>query len=248
MKIDYKITALLEIDIQNDFCPAYTGKDGKEHSAGALSVSRGNEIIGPLNKTAQMIHKHGGKVLATQDWHPKDHVSFAASHKNKKTGDTIIIPIPEETIETFNKQFPELTDPIPAATQQILWPVHCVQNTIGAAFHDELDTSLIDFVFRKGFRKNIDSYSAFFENDRCTPTDLYAYLKKQKIKTLIIGGLATDYCVFYTVIDALRLGFDTVMLEDACMGIDMPAGSINNAIKSMKERGALFSTTADLLK
>jgi nicotinamidase/pyrazinamidase len=237
MQINYKTTALLEVDIQNDFCPG-----------GALAVKQGDEIIKPLNTMAEWVHKNGGKVLATQDWHPKDHISFASSHKDKKPGETIIIPIPDETITAFNKKFPDLTDPIPAAMQQILWPAHCVQNTSGATFHDELDTALIDFVFRKGCYKTIDSYSAFFENDRCTPTDLYPYLKEQKIETLIIGGLATDYCVFYTTIDALRLGFKAFVLEDACMGIDMPAGSINSAINAMKERGAVFVSTAGLLK
>ena len=245
MKIDYKTTALLEVDIQNDFCPAYTGKDGAEHPMGALAVGQGNEIIGTLNKLAKKVHKNGGKVLATQDWHPDGHISFAASHKGKKIGEIILVPVSDKAVEAFTKQFPGLSDPIPAAMQQILWPVHCVQNTLGAAFHDQMETSLIDFVFRKGYHKKIDSYSAFFENDRCTPTDLYGYLKEQDIGTIIIGGLATDYCVYYSVIDAIRLGFKVFVVEDACMGIDMPSGSIKNAIKAMKERGASFVSSSD---
>ena len=245
MNIDYQTTALLEVDIQNDFCPAYTGRDGKEHPAGALAVKRGHETIAPLNKLAKIIHENGGKVLATQDWHPSGHISFASSHKDKKIGETIIIPISEKAEEAFYKQFPDLNDPVPAAMQQILWPVHCVQNTPGAAFHDELDTGFIDFVFRKGYHKKIDSYSAFFENDRCTPTDLYGYLKEQNIDTLVIGGLATDYCVFYSVIDAIRLGFKVIAAQDACMGINMPAGSVKKAVKIMKERGASFVSSAD---
>jgi nicotinamidase/pyrazinamidase len=245
MKLDYKTAALLEIDIQNDFCPSYIGKDGKEYPEGALAVRRGHETIVPLDKLAQIIHENGGKILATQDWHPEGHISFASSHADKKTGETIIFPISEKAEEAFHKQFPDLTDPVPAAMQQILWPVHCVQKTPGAAFHDNLDTGLIDFVFRKGFRKNIDSYSAFFENDRCTPTDLYGYLKEHNIDTLVIGGLATDYCVYYSVIDAIRLGFKVFVAEDACMGIDMPAGSIKKAVAAMKERGASFVNSAD---
>ena len=245
MKIDYKTTALLEVDIQNDFCPAYTGKKGIEHPMGALAVNRGHECIPSLNKLAKTVHKNGGKVLATQDWHPAGHISFASSHKGKKIGEIIIIPVSDKTVETFTKKFPELTDPVPAAMQQVLWPVHCVQDTHGAAFHEELDTSLIDFVFRKGYRKKIDSYSAFFENDRCTPTDLYAYLKEQGINTIIIGGLATDYCVLYSVIDALRLGFKVFVVEDASKGIDMPLGSIDKAITAMKERGAIFLSARD---
>ena len=246
MEIDYKTTALLEVDIQNNFCPAYTGKNGKKHPKGALAVDGGNEIIATLNKLAKKAHKNGCKVLATQDWHPSGHISFASSHKDKSIGDIILVPVSEKAVEFFNKNFPDLNDPVPAAMQQILWPEHCVQNTPGAAFHDKLDTSLIDFVFRKGYQKNIDSYSAFFENDRCTPTDLYGYLKEQGIKTIIIGGLATDYCVYYTVTDALRLGFNAFVVEDACMGIDIPAGSINKAIMAMKERGAVFLSSSDL--
>jgi len=246
MNLDFSTTALLAIDIQNDFCPAYTGLDGKEHSIGALAVSRGNEIIDPLNNLAEKVHKRGGKVLATQDWHPEGHISFASSHKNKKIGDIIIVPVLEKAIVAFNKKFPDLTDPIPAAVQQALWPVHCLQNSKGAAFHEYFNTQLIDFVFRKGFRKNIDSYSAFFENDRCTPTDLYGYLKEQGIDTLIFGGLATDYCVFYTVIDSLRLGFKTFVAGDVCMGIDIPAGSVQKTITTMTEQGAVFVSAADV--
>jgi nicotinamidase/pyrazinamidase len=245
MNINYEKTALLEVDIQNDFCPAYTGKDGREHPTGALAVSHGHELIGPLNGLAATIHKRGGKVLATQDWHPANHVSFAVSHKEKKIGDIILVPVSEEAVTRFSEQFPELTDPIPAAMQQILWPVHCLQNTNGSAFHDELDSSYIDYVFRKGYRKTIDSYSAFFENDRCTPTDLYGYLKEQGIDTLFIGGLALDYCVFYSVIDSLRLGLTTYVVTDACRGIDVPPGSIKKATAAMKERGALFCSTTE---
>jgi nicotinamidase/pyrazinamidase len=242
----YVKTALLEVDIQNDFCPAYTGNDGREHPTGALSVKSGLDIIAPLNSFARKIHQRGGRILATQDWHPANHVSFATSHKNKKIGDIILVPVAEEAVTLFTRQFPELSDPIPAAMQQILWPVHCLQNTEGAAFHDELDTTLIDFVFRKGYRKGIDSYSAFFENDRCTPTDLYGYLKEQNIDTLFIGGLATDYCVFYTVSDALRLGFKTFVIADACAGIDVPAGSLERAVETMKKKGAEFINSADI--
>ena len=248
MEINYKTAALLGVDVQNDFCPAYTGKDGTKHPAGALAVKDGHKIITKLNKTAKFVKKNGGKILATQDWHPKGHVSFAASHKDKKPGEIILIPIDDNTVDAFYQKFPDLTDPVPAAMQQVLWPVHCVQNTHGAAFHSSVDFSMIDFVFRKGYHKNIDSYSAFFENDRCTQTDLYGYLKEQKIDTLIIGGLATDYCVYYTVIDAIRLGFKVYVLEDACMGIDLPPGSIKNAINAMKKRGAVFISTLDFKK
>ncbi|MDR2210151.1 MAG: nicotinamidase [Spirochaetaceae bacterium] len=245
MNIDYTKTALLEVDIQNDFCPAYIGKNNTKYPAGALAVADGDKVIDPLNTLAKKIRPMGAKVLATQDWHPENHISFAASHGDKKAGDFIILPVSEKAVTGFTKQFPALTDPIPGAMQQILWPVHCLQNSPGAAFHERLDTSLIDFVFRKGYRKNIDSYSAFFENDRCTPTDLYGYLSGHGIRALIIGGLALDYCVFFSVIDALRLGFETHVIMETCAGIDVPAGSVERAVNTMKEKGAVFNSIGD---
>ncbi|MDR2470854.1 MAG: nicotinamidase [Treponema sp.] len=242
----YGKAALLAVDIQNDFCPPYTGTDGSKRPGGALAVAGGGEIIAPINRMAEMIRRGGGQALATQDWHPAGHISFAATHRGKKPGDLIIIPVPDEPIERFAKEFPGLTDPIPGAVQQILWPVHCLQNSPGAAFHDELDRSLIDFVFRKGWRKNIDSYSAFFENDRCTPTDLHGYLGEKGIETLYIAGLALDYCVFYSVVDALRLGYKTFCVAGASRGIDIPAGSLKNALAVMKDRGAEFAEATDI--
>jgi nicotinamidase/pyrazinamidase len=161
-------------------------------------------------------------------------------------GDTAIVPVSEKAVEVFKQQFPALTDPIPAAMLQVLWPDHCIQNTEGAAFHEIFDLTLIDFVFRKGYQKNIDSYSAFFENDRCTPTDLYSYLKEQGIETLLIGGLATDYCVLYSVIDSLRLGFKTFVILDACMGIDIPDDSVKKALAAMEKQGAFFISSEDI--
>jgi nicotinamidase/pyrazinamidase len=245
MDIDYKKTALLAVDIQNDFCPAYTGKNGKAYPEGALAIKQGDAVIAPLNSLAKKVRKKGGKVLATQDWHPANHVSYAASHPEKKQGDIILVPVSEEAVEAFLRDFPQLTDPIPGAMHQVLWPTHCQQNTEGSGFHEQFDASAIDFVFRKGYHKEIDSYSAFFENDRCTPTDLYGYLKEQNIETILIGGLATDYCVFYTVIDALRLGFTAYCISDACAGINIPKGSLDRAVKVMQDRGAKFVSVAD---
>jgi nicotinamidase/pyrazinamidase len=246
MQLDFSKTALIEVDIQNDFCPAYTGEDGTEHPAGSLSVIHGDAVIAPLNNFAERVCKKGGKVLASQDWHPANHVSFASSHKERKIGDIILLQVSEKAIAAFYERYPDLKTPIPAAVQQILWPVHCVQNTPGAAFHDTLKTEYIDFVFRKGFRKSIDSYSTFFENDRCTPTDLHGYLKKLSVDTLVIGGLAADYCVFYSVMDSLRLGYRTLVLSDAVAGVDLPIGSVNNAIKTMKDAGAIFVSSKDI--
>ena len=246
MKLDYSKTAFLAIDIQNDFCPAYKGKDGREFPKGAMAIKQGDEIIDNINNISAALKQKGVKILATQDWHPSGHVSFASSHPGKTPGDVIYIPVSEEAIEAFYKSFPDIRDPIPAAMQQVLWPDHCVQYTKGAAFHDHFNTSTIDFVFRKGYFKNIDSYSGFFENDRCTLTDLYGYLKENGITTLLMAGLATDYCVLYSTVDSLRLGFKTFVVRDACKGINNPAGSIKNAIAIMEGRGALFVSTADL--
>ncbi|MDR2551810.1 MAG: nicotinamidase [Treponema sp.] len=244
MEIDYSRAALLEVDIQNDFCPAYRGKNG-DRPQGALAINGGNRIIGTLNRLAERIHARGGKILATQDWHPANHVSFAASHRGKNPGDVIILSVDETAFTAFTSRFPGLKDPIPEAIQQILWPVHCLQHSPGAAFHDDLNTDLIDSIFRKGYHRGIDSYSAFFENDRCTPTDLHGYLEKQGINTLIVGGLATDYCVLYSVVDSLRLGFKTFCVIDACAGINVPPGSLDRAAVIMKDRGAVFVSAKD---
>ena len=246
MEIDYTTAALLAVDVQNDFCPAYTGKDGNARPQGALAVKGGDTVTGPLNWAAGRLRREGGKVLATQDWHPAGHVSFASSHKGKKAGDVITLPVPDDIIEDFKRLFPALTDPIPEQTQQMLWPDHCVQDTEGAAFHESLDLTLIDRVFRKGCRENVDSYSAFFENDRCTPTELYGCLRELGVQTLLVGGLATDYCVFYSVIDSLRLGFNTFVIVNACMGIDVPAGSVKEALAVMEQRGAFLISSADI--
>jgi nicotinamidase/pyrazinamidase len=245
MHIDYPKTALLAIDIQNDFCPAYTGKDGKNNPAGSLMIKDGDKIIPPLNRIAKLLHTGGSRVLASQDWHPTGHVSFAASHAGKNIGDIVPLDVPEASIQEFNKRYPQLSDPVPAVIQQMLWPVHCVEGTPGADFHDTLETGYIDCVFRKGCHKTIDSYSVFFENDRCTSTELHAYLKDLSIDTLIIGGLATDYCVFYSAMDSLRLGYKTILLTDAAAGVGVPEGSIEQALKTMKDAGALFAVTGD---
>ncbi|MDR2768656.1 MAG: nicotinamidase [Treponema sp.] len=242
--MDYSKTALIEVDVQNDFCPAYTAKDGTVMSEGALAVKDAGKIIEPLNLLAPRIKEGGGTVLATQDWHPLGHVSFASSH-GKDPGDMILLPVSDRAVQKFNENFPLLRDPIPAAMQQILWPDHCVQLTRGADFHDGLETLYIDYVFRKGFHPNIDSYSAFFENDRCTPTDLPAYLAENGIETVLVAGLATDYCVFYTAIDAIRLGYRTKVVLDASAAVNFPPDSQERAIVVMKDRGVIFTSVKD---
>lgn len=191
--------ALLIIDVQNDFCPG-----------GALAVPDGDAIIPAINR----ISARFDKVVATQDWHPENHISFAVRHMLKEY----------EVIQ--------LTE-----IEQVLWPVHCVPGTWGAEFHKNLDTRPVDLIIRKGSNPEIDSYSAFFENDKKTVTGLHYYLQGLKIEKLYLCGLATDYCVYFSAIDARNLGFDVYFVIDATRGIDFPADNIKKAVQHMTERG-----------
>ncbi len=173
---------------------------------GALAVPGGDEIVGSINAMMDDFDA----VILTQDWHPAGHASFASSHADK---------IPFELIE------------MPYGPQ-VLWPDHCVQGTQGAAFHPELRLDA-DLIIRKGFRSAIDSYSAFFENDRTTPTGLKGYLETRGITHLTMAGLATDFCVHYSAVDAARLGFDVTVKLDACRAIDMD-GSLAAAEQAMQ--------------
>ena len=227
LSIDLKYSVLLEIDLQNDFCPAYISSTGKQMPAGALSVESGDKAIPPLNKLAAAITAAGGRVAASQDWHPPGHVSFASAHPGKKAGDIIDLK---------------------NGASQVLWPDHCVQGRAGAAFHEGLNTELVTMIIRKGFRAGLDSYSAFFENDKKTPTGLEGWLRGLGIKQIIIGGLATDYCVFYSVTDALNLNFQVIVVSDAVLGVDYPAGSTADAIKTMKKNGAVFLSSNEIIQ
>jgi nicotinamidase/pyrazinamidase len=215
MDIDFSTSALIEIDVQNDFCPG-----------GALAVPQGSDVVKPLNILASLFASNGGRVIATQDWHPANHVSFAASHKGKKPGD--IIGLPE-------------------AKGQVLWQEHCVQGSKGANFHQGLDLTPVNLILRKGFREKLDSYSAFFENDQKTSTGLEGFLKSLGIKTVVIGGLATDYCVLYSALDAAKLNFKTVVVKDAARGVGYPEGSIEAAFKSLEEAGILILDSKEII-
>jgi nicotinamidase/pyrazinamidase len=219
-------TLLLIIDVQNDFCPAYTNSSGWSHEDGALAVKDGGAVIAPLNALSKALVLKNGRVAATQDWHPNNHVSFASSYKNKNPGDTVD------------------TDSVKGQT---LWPDHCVQGTVGAALHDELDLKPVSLIIRKGINVDIDSYSAFFENDRCTSTGLEGGIKQMNIETVIIGGLATDYCVFYSAMDSRRLGFHTIVASDAVRGVGIPEGSVEKAESMMKAAGVDFIASKELL-
>ncbi len=179
---------------------------------GALAVPGGDEIIEAVNTMMDGFDS----VILTQDWHPIGHSSFATSHSGKNPFDMIEMPY----------------------GQQVLWPDHCVQGTEGAAFHPGLRTDA-DLILRKGFRPEIDSYSAFFENDRATPTGLEGYLRTRGIEQLTLVGLATDFCVHYSAVDAASLGFDVTVNTDACRAIDME-GSLASATQAMKNAGVML--------
>ena len=177
---------------------------------GALAVAGGDEIVAGVNA---LLPDYQVRVF-TQDWHPRGHSSFASSHDGKA---------PFETVE------------MPYGTQ-VLWPDHCVQGSPGAAFHSGLDATMADLVIRKGFRPSIDSYSAFFENDRETPTGLEGYLRNRGVDTVALVGLATDFCVNYSAVDAAKCGFRATVIEGLCRAIDMD-GSLAAARTGMQKAG-----------
>jgi nicotinamidase/pyrazinamidase len=185
---------------------------------GALAVPEGDEIVPTVNRLAQ----HYDHVLQTQDWHPEGHQSFASSHEGHDPYDVIEVDYGEQT----------------------LWPDHCIQGTDGAAFHSDLDTTRSELIIRKGFRPEIDSYSAFFENDGETPTGLTGYLNERGIDELHLVGLATDFCVKWSAVDGRKQGFDVYVIEDATRGIDQD-GSLAAAWQEMNEAGVqVISSTA----
>jgi nicotinamidase/pyrazinamidase len=177
---------------------------------GALAVADGDAVLPVVNRLAERF----GHVVLTQDWHPPGHSSFATSHPGSVPFESIAMPYGPQT----------------------LWPDHCVQGSSGAAFHPQLVTDRAELVIRKGFRSEIDSYSAFHENDRQTPTGLAGYLRERGLRRIFLAGLATDYCVYYSAVDARRLGFDTTVVEAGCRAIDL-AGSLDAAWKAMAEAG-----------
>jgi nicotinamidase/pyrazinamidase len=184
---------------------------------GALAVARGDEVVPVANRLAERF----SHVVMTQDWHPPGHSSFASTHEGRAPFETIALPYGPQT----------------------LWPDHCVQGTAGAAFHPDLRLPRAELVIRKGFRPAIDSYSAFFENDRRTPTGLGGYLRERGLERLFLVGLATDFCVHYSAIDARRLGFAVVLVEDGCRAIDLD-GSLALAMRAMAAAGVERSASA----
>lgn len=177
---------------------------------GALAVGGGDEIVPAVNRLIEQ----SPHVILTQDWHPAGHSSFASSHPGKAPFQTVTMPYGEQT----------------------LWPDHCVQGTPGADFHPALRWTTAELVIRKGFRREIDSYSAFFENDHRTPTGLAGYLRERGISSVSLCGLATDFCVAFSALDAVAQGFSTSVVLDACRGIDLN-GSLAAMMKRMQDAG-----------
>ena len=190
---------LIIVDVQNDFCPG-----------GALAVAEGDKVVPVINRISSKFDK----AVATQDWHPLGHVSFASTHKKS----------PFEVIDV-------------GGVQQTLWPDHCVPGTSGADFHRDLDTRKVDLIIRKGTNPLVDSYSAFLENDRKTETGLRFYLQGLSLTDLYLTGLATDYCVYYSALDALDFGFRVTVVLDATRGVDVPPGNVEKTVENMRRRG-----------
>jgi nicotinamidase/pyrazinamidase len=196
--------ALLLIDIQNDFVPG-----------GALAVPRGREVIPVANLWITRFLEDGGFIVATQDWHPLDHVSFASQNPGKSPGDTIQVD----------------------GKPQVVWPDHCVRHTPGAAFVEGLNVTAIQTVVRKGDDPRIDSYSGFFDNHRRKQTELAGVLRQNGVDTVYLLGLATDYCVKFTALDARDLGFETVLIRDGCRAINLNPTDEADALAQMQRAG-----------
>ncbi len=194
---------LVIVDVQNDFVPG-----------GALPVPGGDQVVDVINP----LQKNFELVVATQDWHPANHVSFASNHPGNKPGDSIMLH----------------------GRPEILWPDHCVQNTRGAALVAGLNTRRLARVFQKGTDPEVDSYSGFFDNDRRHATGLADFLKSQGITDVYVCGLATDHCVRATALDSRELGFRTHLLADACRGVNLKHGDVDRAIEAMRTAGVLL--------
>lgn len=203
-------SALLILDVQNDFCPG-----------GALAVTGGDQVVPVINRIQPVFDT----VIGTRDWHPPNHVSFAATHPGASIYEVISID----------------------GLAQVLWPVHCVSGTRGADFHPDLDTQRFRLILHKGMSPRLDSYSAFMENDKKTATGLDGYLRRLDIKNLFLCGLATDYCVFYSALDAVSSGFNVVLVVDACRGVDIPEGNVASALERMKASGVTLISSSELL-
>jgi nicotinamidase/pyrazinamidase len=191
---------LILVDIQSDFCPG-----------GALAVAEGDRVV----EVANAISRRFDLVVATQDWHPPGHGSFASSNPGHVPGELISL----------------------GGLEQVLWPDHCVYGSEGAEFHSDLDLGPVEAIFRKGTDRSFDSYSGFFDNGRRKDTGLAAYLRGRGVDEVFVMGLATDYCVKFTALDALESGFRTSLIEDGCRGVELAPGDVAAAVAAMERAG-----------
>ena len=201
--------ALILVDLQNDFLPG-----------GSLAVAQGDQVIPVANRLSPLFDL----VVATQDWHPQNHGSFASNHPGRKPGEVIDL------------------DGLP----QVLWPDHCVQGAEGSEFAPNLQTQRVSAVFQKGTDPAIDSYSGFFDNGHRKATRLGEFLKAKKVDEVFVMGLATDYCVKYTALDAVKLGFRTTLVDDGCRGVELHPGDCAKAIDEMRAAGVSMVTSAQI--
>jgi nicotinamidase/pyrazinamidase len=203
-------TALIMVDLQNDFCPG-----------GNLAVPEGDQVISLANQ----LQPHFDRVIATKDWHPKNHGSFASNHTNRKVGEVIDLN----------------------GVDQILWPDHCIQHSKGSEFHPNLDTTRIHQIFYKGTDPAIDSYSAFYDNNHEHATGLETYLLSEGITDIYLMGLATDYCVKFSCLDAAKMDFNVFIVDDACRGVELHAGDVAKALKEIQDAGVKRVSFRDTL-
>ena len=199
---------LIVVDVQNDFCPG-----------GALAVRDGDHVVPVINDLLPRFDL----VVATQDWHPAEHKSFASNHEGKQPGQIIDLD----------------------GLTQVLWPDHCVQNTPGADFVDALNTQGLQRIFQKGTDLEVDSYSGFFDNGHRHSTGLGEYLTERGVSGVYVVGLATDYCVKFTALDAQNLGFKTFVIEDACRGVELHEGDVRRALDDMRAAGVTILSSND---
>jgi len=200
-------SCLIVVDMQYDFLPG-----------GSLAIEGGDEIIDDINDCIDLFYNNGGLIVLTQDWHPKNHLSFASAHAG---------------IQPFEP----LSGP---GIGPVAWPDHCIQGTRGAMLHEDLDQSKAHLIIRKGYNKTIDSYSVFVENDHETKTGLEGFLKEKGITTIYICGLALDYCVFYSAIDGRKAGFEINVLTDLTRAVGSPENSVEMAMSEMKKQNCLL--------
>lgn len=205
------MTCLLLVDLQNDFMPG-----------GALPVLKGKEILPAINR---LLEGKFDLIVASKDWHPNEHGSFAATH-GKRPSEKILLE----------------------GLEQILWPIHCVQETEGAGFVEGWDTTKVNSIVYKGIEKSIDSYSAFFDNALLRSTGLFELLKEKNIHTLYIAGLTTEYCVKYSVLDALQLGLKVYLVTDGCAAVNLDPNDESAALFEMEQAGARLITSFEVLE